>query len=88
MAHSFFNATTGGVWPLNVTLPLPDSVARTARHAYYASVSFMDYQVGRVLDELDSLGLRESTIVLLHGDVSILHSTHLPNSFFLKTRPP
>jgi iduronate 2-sulfatase len=28
----------------------------------------MDEQLGKVLDELDSLGLASSTIVLLHGD--------------------
>jgi uncharacterized sulfatase len=28
--------------------------------AYYASVSFMDAQVGRVIDELDRLKLREN----------------------------
>ena len=41
---------------------------RRLRHGYYASVSFMDAQVGRVLDELDRLGLRENTIVVLWGD--------------------
>jgi len=68
MAHSFWNTTDGSVWPMNVTTPLEDDVARLARHAYYASVSFLDYQIGRVLDELDALGMAESTIVTLHGD--------------------
>jgi|TARA_B110000977_G_C10744686_1_gene364361 iduronate 2-sulfatase len=68
MAHSFFNATTGKVWPLDVHTPLDDDVARTARHAYYASVTWMDHQVGRILDELEALGLAENTLVVLHGD--------------------
>ena len=68
MAHSFFNATTGKVWPLDINTPLDDDVARTARHAYYAAVSFMDHQVGRILDELEALGLAENTLVVLHGD--------------------
>ena len=46
MAHSFWNATTGEVWPLNVTSPLDDGVARHARHGYYASVSWLDFQIG------------------------------------------
>ncbi len=41
--------------------------------AYYASVTFMDEQVGRVLDELDRLGLSESTAVIFTTD----HGYHL-----------
>ena len=41
--------------------------------AYYASVTFMDSQVGRVLDELERLGLRESTAIVFTTD----HGYHL-----------
>ncbi len=41
--------------------------------AYYASVTFMDEQVGRILDELDRLGLRESTAIVFTSD----HGYHL-----------
>ncbi len=37
-------------------------------HGYYASVSFIDAQVGLLLDELDRRGLRDNTIVMLIGD--------------------
>jgi iduronate 2-sulfatase len=48
--------------------PIPEAMAREAIHGYYASVSYMDAQIGRVLDELDRLGLRDKTIVVLWGD--------------------
>ncbi|GAB3024177.1 sulfatase [Niabella terrae] len=41
--------------------------------AYYACISFVDAQIGKILDELDRLGLRQQTIVLLWGD----HGYHL-----------
>jgi iduronate 2-sulfatase len=47
--------------------------ARLMLQAYYASVSWTDWNVGRVLSELDRLGLRESTIVVFWGD----HGYHL-----------
>ncbi len=48
--------------------PVPDVLARKLRHGYLACVSFIDAQVGRLLDELDRLGLADRTIVCLWGD--------------------
>ena len=48
--------------------PVPDELARQLVHGYAACVSYMDAQVGRVLDELDRLGLRENTVVMIWGD--------------------
>ena len=48
--------------------PLPDDLARRLKHGYYASISYMDAQLGRVLAELDRLDLRKNTIVVLWGD--------------------
>jgi iduronate 2-sulfatase len=48
--------------------PVPDDLARQLKHGYYAAISYMDAQVGRVLDELERLGLRENTIIVLWGD--------------------
>ena len=48
--------------------PIPDDLARQLKHGYYAAISYMDAQLGRVLDELDRLGLTEKTIIVLWGD--------------------
>ncbi len=53
--------------------PVEPQQARELIRAYYASVSYVDAQVGRLLAELDRLGLRENTIVVLWGD----HGWHL-----------
>ncbi|HNQ87587.1 MAG TPA: sulfatase [Verrucomicrobiota bacterium] len=42
--------------------------ARALRHGYYACVSYVDAQVGKVLDALQRLGLDQNTIVVLWGD--------------------
>lgn len=47
---------------------IPDDLARQLRHGYYAAISYMDAQVGKLLDELDRLDLRKNTIVILWGD--------------------
>ena len=47
---------------------IPDDLARQLKHGYYASISYMDAQVGKLLDELDRLDLRKNTIVILWGD--------------------
>jgi arylsulfatase A-like enzyme len=62
------------------------------RHGYYASVSYVDKLVGDVITELERLGLRESTIIVLWGD----HGFHLGehdfwgkhNNMHLSTRVP
>lgn len=55
----------------NYSLPTP--ILKQAVQAYYACVSFIDAQVGRLLDELDRSGLENNTIVILWSD----HGYHL-----------
>ncbi|MFC7337866.1 sulfatase [Haloferula chungangensis] len=50
------------------TADLPEDYRRDLKHGYYAAISYMDAQLGRVVDELDALGLRDNTIIILWGD--------------------
>ena len=47
---------------------LTDDLRRQSLQAYYASISFMDAQVGRVVDSLDQLGLADNTIIVFTSD--------------------
>ena len=48
--------------------PLGDSLSRTLKHGYYACVSYIDTQIGRLLEALEANGLDRNTIVILWGD--------------------
>jgi len=52
---------------------LTDELRRKAVQAYYASISFMDAQLGRVIESLDRLGLSENTVIVFTSD----HGYHL-----------
>ncbi len=47
---------------------LTDDLRRQSLQAYYASISFMDAQVGRVVNALDRLGLADNTIIVFTSD--------------------
>jgi sialidase-1 len=71
---------------------IPDEMQRRVRQAYFACVSYIDAQIGRVLAELDRCELSDNTIVILYGD----HGYHLgeqgmwgkTTNFELDTRVP
>lgn len=47
---------------------IDDALARRLRHGYYAAISYMDAQVGLVLDALEKEGLADDTVIVLWGD--------------------
>lgn len=53
--------------------PYSQELKRTLIHGYYASTSYVDAQVGKVVAELDRLELAANTIIVLWGD----HGFHL-----------
>ncbi len=69
--HSSFELRTRTLVPTSG--PIDDATSRELLRAYYACTSFIDAQIGRVLAELDALGLRENTIIVVWGD----HGWHL-----------
>ena len=70
---SEFNQYRLGEEKASLEAPVSDEYARKLRHAYFACVSYIDAQVGKVLDELEKQGLAENTVVVLWGD----HGWHL-----------
>lgn len=57
-------------WPYFGITP---SQALECKLAYYAAISFVDSQIGKLLDALDSLGLADNTIIVFWSD----HGYHL-----------
>lgn len=53
--------------------PMSEALQLKLIHGYYAAVSYVDAQVGRLLDKLQETGLDDNTIVVLWGD----HGWHL-----------
>lgn len=50
-----------------------DSLARTLKHAYLACVSYIDAQIGMMIEALEEAGVRDNTIIILWTD----HGWHL-----------
>ena len=48
--------------------PVDREMGRKLIHGYFACVSFVDAQIGRILNQLDESGLSENTIIVLWGD--------------------
>ncbi len=72
---------TPGDYPplaLNSTKPWPyfgitPDQARECKLAYYSAISFVDAQIGRLIDAVDHLGLKDNTVIVFWSD----HGYHL-----------
>ncbi|WP_225975152.1 sulfatase-like hydrolase/transferase [Anseongella ginsenosidimutans] len=62
-----FNQYQLGEERASLSQPLSDGYARKLKHAYFASVSYVDAQIGRVLDRLHELDLDKNTIIVVWG---------------------
>jgi len=62
-ADSLGNPDLGSI---NVTIGVDKT--RELRRAYYAAVSYADSEIGRVISEVEELGLADDTIVVFLGD--------------------
>ena len=65
--------------------PVSEQDARALIHGYCACVSYMDAQLGRVMDELDRQGLRDNTVVVFWGEHG---SWSKHTNFEIDTRAP
>ncbi|ARA95135.1 hypothetical protein AWN76_013060 [Rhodothermaceae bacterium RA] len=56
--------------------PRTERAVRTHRREYYAIISHMDAQIGRILDRLDALGLADRTLVVFTADHGLAVGRH------------
>ncbi len=68
-----FNGYLKGDEKVSLDKTASDTYSRKLRHAYFACVSYIDAQVGKILDELERLGEMNNTIIIVWGD----HGWHL-----------
>jgi iduronate 2-sulfatase len=69
--HASFELRTRAGIPK--TGPLGAELSRTLKHAYLASTSYVDAQIGLMVAALEDAGIRDNTIIVVGGD----HGWHL-----------
>lgn len=56
--------------------PVPQWVQQDQRHAYYASMSYVDENVGKILSALEESGVANNTVIAFHADHGYSLSEH------------
>ena len=72
-------------WAWRNDIPPPEAVVRRALASYYALVSSLDAQVGRILQAIDTTPLRENTLVIYtsdHGEMAGHHGIWQKQCFY------
>ena len=72
-------------WSWRNDIPPPESVVRCALASYYALVSALDAQVGRILEAIDTSPLHEDTVVIYtsdHGEMAGHHGIWQKQCFY------
>ena len=71
---------------------LNDNLTKTLIHGYYASISYIDAQVGKVIKRLEDLDLRKNTVIVLMSDhgykIGEYGSWNKHSNFEIDTRVP
>ena len=60
-------------WAWRNESPPPDSIVRLALASYYALVSALDSQIGRIVNAIDSSPLADNTVIIYtidHGEMA------------------
>ncbi len=68
-----FNQYALGEEKASLSKSVSEAYARKLKHAYLASISYIDAQTGKLMQELKTSGLDKNTIVVIWGD----HGWHL-----------
>ena len=72
-------------WAWRNDIPPPETTVRCALASYYALVSSLDAQIGRILEALDTSSLRENTLVIYtsdHGEMAGHHGIWQKQCFY------
>jgi choline-sulfatase len=72
-------------WAWRNDIPPPEDTVRCALACYYALVSALDAQIGRVLEAIDTSPLRENTVVIYtsdHGEMAGSHGIWQKQCFY------
>ena len=72
-------------WAWRNDIPPPEAVVRCALACYYALVSSLDAQIGRILEAIDTSPLRQDTVVIYtsdHGEMAGHHGIWQKQCFY------